>query len=58
MNYHSLTKKTQVIQAFEQDMQVSKYHPFANHSKQAIKIPSTTYELYTAYKRMIHHPTY
>ena len=37
-------------------MQVLKHHSFANHSKQAIKTPSTTHELYTIYKRMIYRP--
>ena len=39
-------------------MQVLKHHSSANHSKQAIKIPSITHELYTTYKRMIYHFTY
>ena len=32
-------------------MQVLKHHSSANHSKQAIKIPPITNELYTTYKK-------
>lgn len=51
MNYHSLTNKIQLIQALEQDMQVSKYHSCANHSIRATKTPPIANESYTTYKK-------